>query len=51
MESNRVNSQYNVGEKPIVTLYTYINHHVGTPKQKHTSYHTVFLEEFQTKVQ
>ena len=24
--------QYNIGEKPTVTLYTYINHHVGTPK-------------------
>ena len=22
--------QYNVGEKPIVVLYTYINHHAGT---------------------
>ena len=37
MESHRVNSlQYNIGEKPTVTLYTYINHHVGTPKQKPT---------------
>ena len=26
--------QYNIGEKPTVTLYTYINHHVGTPKPK-----------------
>ena len=24
--------QYNIEEKPTVTLYTYINHHVGTPK-------------------
>ena len=24
--------QYNIGEKPTFTLYTYINHHVGTPK-------------------
>ena len=24
--------------------YTYINHHVGTPKQKQTSYLTVFLD-------
>ena len=23
--------QYNVGEKPTVILYIYINHHVGTP--------------------
>ena len=29
--------QYNIGEKPTVTLYTYINHHVGTPKQKQTN--------------
>ena len=28
--------KYNIGEKPTVTLYTYINHHVGTPKQKQT---------------
>ena len=52
MESHRVNSWYNIGEKPTVTLYTYINHRVGTPKQKQTSCYTVFLdEEFQTKVQ
>ena len=25
--------QYNIGEKPTVTLYTYINHHVGTPNR------------------
>ena len=30
--------QYNIGEKPTVTLYTCINRHVGTPKQKKTSY-------------
>ena len=23
--------QYNIGEKPIVILYTYINRHAGTP--------------------
>ena len=35
---------YNIGEKPTVTLYTfYIDHHVGTPKQKQTSYYTSFL--------
>ena len=28
--------QYNIGEKPTVTLYTYINHHLGTPNQKET---------------
>ena len=45
MESHRVNSIISIGEKPTVTLYTYINHHVGTPKQKQTlsSYYTVFL--------
>ena len=25
--------QYNVGEKPTVILYTYINRHVGTPEK------------------
>ena len=40
MESHRVNSIIS-GRKPTVTLYTYINHHVGTPKQKQTSYYTV----------
>ena len=33
--------QYNIGEKPIVIRYTYINRHAGTPekqrKQKHCS--------------
>ena len=30
--------QYNIGEKPTVILYAYINHHAETPKyrQKHT---------------
>ena len=38
-------SMYNIGEKPTVTLYTsYINHHIGTPKQKQTSYYTAFLD-------
>ena len=36
--------QYDVGEKPTVTLYTYINHRVGTPKQNQTCYYTVFLD-------
>ena len=35
---------YNIGEKPTVIVYTYINHHVGTTKQKQTSYYTVFLD-------
>ena len=25
--------QYNIGERSTVILYTYINHHAGTPKQ------------------
>ena len=25
--------QYNVGEKPTVILYTYINRHAGTPEE------------------
>ena len=33
--------QYNIGEKPTVILYTYINRHAGTPekqrRQKSTS--------------
>ena len=33
--------QYNIGEKPTVILYTYINRHAGTPekqrKRKHCS--------------
>ena len=28
-----VNSQYNVGEKPTVILYTYMNRHAGTPEK------------------
>ena len=38
--------QYNIGEKPTVILYTYINRHAGTPekqrknkKQKNTIKH------------
>ena len=26
---------YNIGEKPSVILYTYINRHAGTPKQQY----------------
>ena len=29
--------QYNVGEKPTVILYTYVNHHARTPKNKQTT--------------
>ena len=35
-----LDQQYNIGEKPTVMLYTYINRHAGTPdktKQKHCS--------------
>ena len=41
MESHQ---QYNIEEKPTITLYTYINQHVGTPEQKQTSCFTVFLD-------
>ena len=29
---NSINPSYNVGEKPTVILYTYIDRHAGTPK-------------------
>ena len=32
--------QYNVGEKPTVILYIYINRHVGTP-EKHKKQDTI----------
>ena len=38
--SNLLGQQYNVGEKPTVILYTYINHHAEPPfrtKHKHCS--------------
>ena len=28
-----LDQQYNVGEKPTVMLYTYINRHAGTPEK------------------
>ena len=31
--------QYNVGEKPTVILYTYINRHAGTPKKTDKKVH------------
>ena len=38
--------QYNIGEKPAVILYTYINLHAGTPKPQYS-----FLsKEFRTSV-
>ena len=30
--------QYNVGEKPTIILYTYINRHAGTYKYKATTW-------------
>ena len=34
-----LSQQYNVGEKPTVILYTYINRHAGTPeKQQEQTY-------------
>ena len=33
----KLGQQYNIGEKPTVMLYTYINRHAGTPdKTRHT---------------
>ena len=29
-----LDQQYNIGEKPTVILYTYINRHAGTPEKK-----------------
>ena len=45
--NNNKGQQYNIGEKPTVILYTYINHHVGTPKQKQT---IVIIQFFGLKV-
>ena len=41
--TSSMGQQYNIGEKPTVILYTYyyINHHVGTPKQKQTTVLTI----------
>ena len=30
----KLGQQYNVGEKPTVILYIYINRHVGTPEKQ-----------------
>ena len=35
--------QYNIGEKPIVILYTYINHHAGTPENSKNKRETIML--------
>ena len=29
-----LSQQYNIGEKPTVILYTYINRHAGTPEKQ-----------------
>ena len=48
--------QYNVGEKPTVILYIYINRHVGTPeniknkRQCSTPSHMVVVVIYITKV-
>ena len=34
--------QYNIEEKPVVMLYTYINYHEGTPKQRQENIHDEF---------
>ena len=31
-----LSQQYNVGEKPTIILYTYINRHAGTPDKQYT---------------
>ena len=42
-----LDQQYNIGEKPTVILYTYINRHAGTPekqrRQKSTSSNKVVI--------
>ena len=35
------NQQYNVGEKPTVILYTYINRHAGTPTKGKTNQYII----------
>ena len=35
--------QYNVGEKPTVTLYTYVNRHGGTPEKQQKQKHVVMV--------
>ena len=35
--------QYNVGEKPTVILYTYINRHAGTPEKQQQQKNVVHL--------
>ena len=35
MEITLGQQYYNVGEKPTVILYTYINRHAGTPEKRH----------------
>ena len=37
--SNILGQQYNVGDKPTVILYTYINRHAATPNKTRTKRH------------
>ena len=43
----KLGQQYNIGEKPTVVLYTYINRHAGTPakqrEQNNTSSNMVVI--------
>ena len=34
MTVTSLGQQYNIGEKPTVILYTYINRHAGTPEKQ-----------------
>ena len=36
--------QYNVGEKPTVILYTYINRHAGTPTKGKTNQYIIKIK-------
>ena len=44
-QCSHIVSQYNIGEKPTVILYTCINRRVGTPKQKQGSHEEVWSLE------
>ena len=35
--------QYNIGEKPTVILYTYMNRHAGTPEKQRIKYVVMFV--------
>ena len=40
--------QYNVGEKPTVILYTYLNRHAGTPTKGETNQYPVHHQTIKT---